>query len=553
MSKSIGPPSYKPGVSGHFKEMMRIHELWGESKAQIRQMQREKDSIQRRHENEVSDLKEQHRVDTAELRDNLAVLRLENKNQETLIKTLQKENSIMRDACEDMHQQLKIAQDRVSAQNQTIKENHSRVREMDNALSDLEDQKKRDAEDLRHSKELNAELKVLKEKLHEMDEASVANAEELLALKQNNNTLRQERDTYQSQLQILKETQEEVVRNKVELQKIRTQAEVDIKANREISLLRSQLSDAHDELRNFRHQISEEKHQNEVLQEKLSRAQGIQEHMAEIKNELKAIRSPTKNKAINEEVPIEVVSMIKEFSKSALGRTLQKHTFREFLARLNSIWYTKMQSRLQKDHRKHQAEIKELKRSMSQKLPYANVLQKAQIQRLKKEVTRSRHQLARCRSLHLEVFPCVHDLNAILRASRPENEGLLELALASVDSLSIQLRSQKAERRKLKGKISQLLSQQQKGRLETAFLAGVRWTGDKALSGIEKLIKDFPEIVKPSCELIKDGFDVNAVEPKLCSEIQTRINVLKEFLEQTLDNAVRAIPLHVSTSRRAKG
>jgi len=67
--------------------------------------------------------------------------------------------------------------------------------------------------------------------------------------------------------------------------------------------------------------------------------------MAEIKNELKAIRSPTKNKAINEEVPIEVVSMIKEFSKSALGRTLQKHTFREFLARLNSIWYTKMQSR----------------------------------------------------------------------------------------------------------------------------------------------------------------------------------------------------------------
>mmetsp|Transcript_34246 Transcript_34246/g.55056 ORF Transcript_34246/g.55056 Transcript_34246/m.55056 type:complete len:192 (+) Transcript_34246:164-739(+) len=191
-----------------------------------------------------------------------------------------------------------------------------------------------------------------------------------------------------------------------------------------------------------------------------------------------------------------------------------------------------MQSRLQKDHRKHQAEIKELKRSMSQKLPYANVLQKAQIQRLKKEVTRSRHQLARC---------------------RPENEGLLELALASVDSLSIQLRSQKAERRKLKGKISQLLSQQQKGRLETAFLAGVRWTGDKALSGIEKLIKDFPEIVKPSCELIKDGFDVNAVEPKLCSEIQTRINVLKEFLEQTLDNAVRAIPLHVSTSRRAKG
>jgi len=33
--------------------------------------------------------------------------------------------------------------------------------------------------------------------------------------------------------------------------------------------------------------------------------------MAEIKNELKAIRSPTKNKAINEEVPIEVVSMIK--------------------------------------------------------------------------------------------------------------------------------------------------------------------------------------------------------------------------------------------------
>mmetsp|Transcript_34249 Transcript_34249/g.55060 ORF Transcript_34249/g.55060 Transcript_34249/m.55060 type:complete len:533 (+) Transcript_34249:175-1773(+) len=532
MSKSIGPPSYKPGVSGHFKEMMRIHELWGESKAQIRQMQREKDSIQRRHENEVSDLKEQHRVDTAELRDNLAVLRLENKNQETLIKTLQKENSIMRDACEDMHQQLKIAQDRVSAQNQTIKENHSRVREMDNALSDLEDQKKRDAEDLRHSKGLNAELKVLKEKLHEMDEASVANAEELLALKQNNNTLRQERDTYQSQLQILKETQEEVVRNKVELQKIRTQAEVDIKANREISLLRSQLSDAHDELRNFRHQISEEKHQNEVLQEKLSRAQGIQEHMAEIKNELKAIRSPTKNKAINEEVPIEVVSMIKEFSKSALGRTLQKHTFREFLARLNSIWYTKMQSRLQKDHRKHQAEIKELKRSMSQKLPYANVLQKAQIQRLKKEVTRSRHQLARC---------------------RPENEGLLELALASVDSLSIQLRSQKAERRKLKGKISQLLSQQQKGRLETAFLAGVRWTGDKALSGIEKLIKDFPEIVKPSCELIKDGFDVNAVEPKLCSEIQTRINVLKEFLEQTLDNAVRAIPLHVSTSRRAKG
>jgi len=140
----------------------------------------------------------------------------------------------------------------------------------------------RDAEDLRHSKGLNAELKVLKEKLHEMDEASVANAEELLALKQNNNTLRQERDTYQSQLQILKETQEEVVRNKVELQKIRTQAEVDIKANREISLLRSQLSDAHDELRNFRHQISEEKHQNEVLQEKLSRAQVLSIHSLQL-------------------------------------------------------------------------------------------------------------------------------------------------------------------------------------------------------------------------------------------------------------------------------
>mmetsp|Transcript_33328 Transcript_33328/g.46517 ORF Transcript_33328/g.46517 Transcript_33328/m.46517 type:complete len:122 (+) Transcript_33328:123-488(+) len=117
----------------------------------------------------------------------------------------------------------------------------------------------------------------------------------------------------------------------------------------------------------------------------------------------------------------------------------------------------------------------------------------------------------------------------------------------------MQLRSQKAERRKLKGQISQLISQQQKGRLETAFLAGVRWTGDKALGGVEKLIKDFPEVVKASCTLIEDGFDVNAVEPKLCSKIQARINILKEFLEQTLDNAVRAIPIHVSTSCRVKG
>lgn len=129
----------------------------------------------------------------------------------------------------------------------------------------------------------------------------------------------------------------------------------------------------------------------------------------------------------------------------------------QFLVTLNQIWNERLTERVKALKQKHTTETRQLRRKIEQRIPYMEVLQKAYITRLRQDLHCSRQE--------------------VLKSKPSGQQGLLNLSLSTVESLSRQVVDLENERAVLKAKITELNEERQS--VASVFKSGANWLGDQ--------------------------------------------------------------------------
>jgi hypothetical protein len=117
-------------------------------------------------------------------------------------------------------------------------------------------------------------------------------------------------------------------------------------------------------------------------------------------------------------------------------------SFTELLVTLNRIWRDRLSARVTQLRSQHAAEIRTLRRQLSQRIPYEQVLQKAQIVRLQRNLHQTKQHSAASGSGH--------------KLKDDAHGSLLDLALATVENLSRQLMESETQHNALRAQIEGL-------------------------------------------------------------------------------------------------
>jgi hypothetical protein len=137
-----------------------------------------------------------------------------------------------------------------------------------------------------------------------------------------------------------------------------------------------------------------------------------------------------------------------------------------FLIALNRIWRERLEEKLRQVRLHHAADIRELKRRLAQRIPYEQVVQKARILRLQKDLDTTR-------AVHLR------------SKGDTGNKGLLDLSLSTVENLSRQILEYERENSLLKSQTAVLLAEKQGSSARSgdsaAFLASATLTAVNSL------------------------------------------------------------------------
>jgi len=168
-------------------------------------------------------------------------------------------------------------------------------------------------------------------------------------------------------------------------------------------------------------------------------------------------------------LPPAVATLVHSFRSSLLegGRNVGEE-MSSFLIALNRIWRERLEEKLRQVRLHHAADIRELKRRLAQRIPYEQVVQKARILRLQKDLDTTR---------------AVH-----LRSKGDSSKGLLDLSLSTVENLSRQILEYERENSLLKSQTAALLAEKQgsnaragdaAANLASATLTAVNSLGDK--------------------------------------------------------------------------
>jgi hypothetical protein len=170
----------------------------------------------------------------------------------------------------------------------------------------------------------------------------------------------------------------------------------------------------------------------------------------------------------------------------------------EYLKQLNAIWHRREVSHVNYIKEKSSRSLQDLRRQVSQRVPYEEIVQKKMIDRLKADLTRERERNAAMASANSRM----RDEGGVMSLlSNPigGDPGLIETSLATIESLSQQVAELHRENQKLRseqddaGPLGLGLSERDASSLglpankQKNFLSGAQWMGLRASSIVEKL------------------------------------------------------------------
>lgn len=210
-------------------------------------------------------------------------------------------------------------------------------------------------------------------------------------------------------------------------------------------------------------------------------------------------------------MPPAVATLVQSFRTNLLdgGRNVGEE-MSSFLIALNRIWRERLEEKLRQVRLHHAADVRELKRRLAQRIPYEQVVQKARILRLQKDLDTTR---------------AVH-----LKSRGDQSKGLLDLSLSTVENLSRQILEYERENSLLKNQVQVLVHDKSASGarasdssqwLATATLSAVNSLGDKlwgnANTYMDKVLRTVQQSgsdnaaprISHECELFLDSLEVD--------------------------------------------
>ncbi|KAL1521837.1 hypothetical protein AB1Y20_021488 [Prymnesium parvum] len=214
-------------------------------------------------------------------------------------------------------------------------------------------------------------------------------------------------------------------------------------------------------------------------------------------------------------VPADTYALANDFRRQFTPK-VPMDKFAELLIRLNKIWRTRERRNVERHRSKLQKVIADLRRRLSQGIAYEEVMRDNEVERLKRELKELRKTFNSGRR----------------RLNEPE-ERLLESSLENVEALSKQLRQAQEK--------NDMLTQQltdQESRLDAAFESGASSAGRQAADIVGRFSERTNELVR---ELQKRTMAINKQDPELYTRVLQQQSWFLSDLERKLLNCRNGI------------
>lgn len=518
--------SPKPVDVAHSKELMRIHQLWTDSKRELRDARQQLADAELRHSTSVSEMKAAHREQVAQLQALLA----------------QMNDKVLTNEAEFVNYDAELVQ----------RSNH--------------------ADDLKAQlHQVTSELVSTKEQLEVQTALTQSQGREVAAL------VERLRAADQDKTHALGAAAEEQSNLHAEVRR-RDDAITDLERRRvryddELADMGDRLNDAHVRIQSLEKMIAREKKANEKLESDLAGARyDLKVHLESTATERQLKKTIAEYKRDNGRL-LEMLSQTEQFSAflehysdpskqtyvpkgSAVpknkGRQLSrvyalqddrivqpkreymywvpndafkladdfraKHLphfptsfFADLLIKLNQVWHQREQRKLTSLKGKYVGEIKDLKRRLSQKMPAEQVMQKASIRHLKKELKKARKSTTKV-------------------GAGPNLDGgsaaLLTTSLRAVDELARTVSDTEATNRRLVTKLGVHDEARLTGLDTASFLEGAASVGRLAVRVTEQAWEHLTNIV---VEYRTDVKNLKRDEDVYVNAVKLQINFMERF------------------------
>ena len=479
-----------PDCHNHVKEMIRIHELWQSqlqsgaklhlsfgshcgvaylpsvpflavTKKDLRQSRLAHENLLKEYKEEVDKTARQHQRIVDGFHDEIEHLRADVKVKSEQVINLRNESSAIQQTCNDLNHQLSLTHERYAEQVSQNSMMAIRIRELEQALTQFRLEKESIFDQTVH--QLREEVRT---QTHETERRSLdlaARDREIHKLQEiienQNIDLGRYKNVERKQNELFEAGSEERARLAGQ---VRQQNLLLDQQTAELRDVRKQLLDvgrdrdrAEEEANELRQQVRElrtleEQMETNALGEFRRSRRQIEERLEKLQSECATVAnmmSPSKSAPqinlgadrLPDWLPPAVSGLVRSFRQSLVsGGSNIGEEMSSFLIALNRIWRERMEEKLRLQRLHHAADIRELKRRLAQRIPYEQVVQKARILRLQKDLDTTR---------------AVH-----LKAKGDQSKGLLDLSLGTVENLSQQILAYEGENNLLKTQISLLMN-----------------------------------------------------------------------------------------------
>lgn len=467
-------------------EMIRIHQLLQASKKELKESRHAHESLLKEYKEEVNKTAKQHQRIVDGFRDEIEALRVELKLKGDQLVVLRQECSNLSKSCSELNGQLTITHDKYVEQVSQNSVMTIRIRELEQALQQSRMEKEvavqqnlqQIADELRS---VQREKESLSEELENRNR-EIRRRDELL--EQQNAEIRKFKSLERQQLEVLESQSADRARlhaavrqQSSELDDVQGERDRLSRQLKEAELVQEEQAAEISKLRLQLRQMKEleETVEAQALAEFRKSKRNIEQKLEKLQSECAQVASlltPSKSNAgassrgvgtpsrhdasslgllssMPDWLPSGVSRLVDDFRHSLvesggsalLGGSLGSH-LSSFLIALNKIWRDRLEDKIRLLRHQHLEELRELKRRLAQRIPYEQVVQKARIVRLQKDLdaTRAAH----------------------LKTKGDQAKGLLDLSLATVENLSRQIMEYERENHLLQQQIKICLEDKDK-------------------------------------------------------------------------------------------
>ena len=207
-------------------------------------------------------------------------------------------------------------------------------------------------------------------------------------------------------------------------------------------------------------------------------------------------------------VPSDTYALANDFRRTHMP-SLPMEVFAELLLRLNRVWRTRESKRLDRQRNKSQRKIGELRRRVAQNVPYEEVLQSSEMERLRRELKEMRVAF-----------------NSGRRKLNETEERLLESSLESALSIDSQLQQAKRQNEQLLAELAE-----HELRFNAAYGQGASAAAAHAAEISDRFAERVTELMR---EFQRRGLHLNRAD----SDLYTKVLQLQSWFLEGLDRRI---------------